>query len=43
MTNRFRANLVVAGGKAFGEDHWKTVKIGKLVFEVGELVTSTFI
>lgn len=38
LTDRFRANLVVNGGKPFSEDHWKTVNIGKLVFRVSKLV-----
>lgn len=33
LAKRFRANLIVAGGEAFEEDYWKTVKIGHLVFE----------
>ena len=38
QAKRFRPNLIVAGGEAFREDYWKTVKIGNLVFEVGESV-----
>ena len=44
LTDRFRANLVVYGGKPFSEDGWKTVKIGKLVFRVSYCVkTSPFV
>ena len=38
LIDRFRANLVVYGGKPFSEDHWKTVRIGKLVFRVSLFV-----
>jgi uncharacterized protein len=30
--NRFRTNLVVAGGEAYAEDHWKRFRIGDVVF-----------
>lgn len=32
--NRFRPNIVVKGCDAFGEDNWKTIKIGDLLFDV---------
>ena len=38
LIDRFRANLIVNGGKPFSEDHWKTINIGNLVFKVSELV-----
>jgi uncharacterized protein YcbX len=31
--NRFRTNLVFAGGKAFEEDQWKKFKVGNVVFQ----------
>jgi len=34
--NRFRANLVFSGGKAFEEDNWKYFKIGRLTFRVAK-------
>lgn len=34
--NRFRPNLVVAGGSAFQEDGWKKIKIGKVLFRVAK-------
>ncbi|HXH26353.1 MAG TPA: MOSC N-terminal beta barrel domain-containing protein [Candidatus Acidoferrum sp.] len=32
--NRFRPNIVVAGGNAFQEDTWKRIKIGEVIFRV---------
>jgi uncharacterized protein YcbX len=32
--NRFRPNLVVAGGEAYGEDGWKMIQIGDLSLRV---------
>lgn len=32
--NRFRPNIVVAGGAAFAEDGWRTVHIGRMVLDV---------
>lgn len=32
--DRFRANLVVSGSKAFAEDQWKRISIGKVEFMV---------
>ena len=31
---RFRPNFVVSGAEPFGEDHWKTIQIGTIKFEV---------
>jgi uncharacterized protein len=31
---RFRPNLVVAGGEAFAEDHWKEIRIGDIRFRI---------
>jgi len=33
--NRFRPNLVIAGGEAFAEDTWRRVRIGGVVFHAG--------
>jgi uncharacterized protein YcbX len=33
--DRFRPNLVIAGGAPYAEDAWKRIRIGKLVFSVG--------
>lgn len=32
--NRFRPNIVVRGTTAFGEDKWKMIRIGNVVFDV---------
>jgi uncharacterized protein YcbX len=32
--DRFRPNLVFSGGKAFEEDEWDKVKIGKSLFKI---------
>lgn len=32
--NRFRPNLVFTGDEPFGEDHWKSVKIGSQSFKI---------
>jgi len=32
--NRFRPNLVIAGGSAYAEDHWRQLRIGGLHFEI---------
>lgn len=32
--DRFRPNLVIAGGTAFQEDHWKKISIGAVTFEL---------
>jgi uncharacterized protein YcbX len=32
--NRFRPNIVVAGAPAYAEDHWRTLRIGAIVFDV---------
>ena len=33
MINRFRANLIVNGGKPFMEDEWKNIEIGNFTFK----------
>lgn len=32
--NRFRPNIVIQGTSALAEDHWKTVRIGEVVFDL---------
>ncbi len=32
--NRFRPNLVIAGGNAFQEDNWEKIRIGEVIFDV---------
>lgn len=34
LMNRFRPNLVFAGGNPFDEDKWKKIKIGEIIFAV---------
>lgn len=40
--DRFRGNLVIAGGVAFQEDRWRKVRIGTQVFKVSAAVTPAF-
>jgi hypothetical protein len=43
--NRFRPNLVVAGGEAFAEDSWKNIEVGgvrlRMVKPCGRCVVTT--
>jgi uncharacterized protein len=32
--SQFRGNIIIDGAPAFAEDSWKTIKIGKIIFEV---------
>jgi uncharacterized protein YcbX len=32
--NRFRPNIVVSGGEPYGEDRWRRIRIGAIVFHV---------
>lgn len=40
--DRFRGNLVIAGGVAFQEDSWRKVRIGTQVFKVSAAITPAF-
>ncbi|MBI1257123.1 MAG: MOSC domain-containing protein [Chloroflexi bacterium] len=32
--NRFRPNIVVKDTEAYAEDHWKTIRVGEVIFDV---------
>jgi molybdenum cofactor sulfurtransferase len=40
--HRFRPNLVISGGEPYGEDKWKTVKIGDNHFTVSPWIHTRF-
>ena len=43
MINRFRANLIVNGGKPFMEDEWKNIEIGNFTFKASFTVHFIFV
>ena len=34
--NRFRPNIVLTGNESYGEDSWAQIKIGEILFDLGE-------